>query len=552
VRTGLIRAFDGIAPTIGTKLNLILMLTSASAVVFACTLFTLISALVQRTEYVRDLTSLALVIGRCSSKPVASGTVREAASALAALAAKPSVEAAWIYDSSGTVLVSYCSPHLAEPPNPPDPTEDGADFAGGKLLVFSRLDLDGASPGTIGILQNMAPARRALWRSLAILLAVTAASLMLAYALASRLKSLVANPILSLAATARAVAEDGDYSTRASEDRPDELGTLTRAMNRMLGTIEHSHAELQSEVRERQQAVIALRESQDQLETKVRERTDQLEQTNRRLREEVRGHRESEQRLRSALEGIRRYNAELRQFAYVASHDLQEPLRKISAFGDRLGSLCGGQLGTTGQDYLRRMLDASSRLQALISDLLTYSRIATKPREIADVQMTGVTDEVLEGFAETCKECGAQIEVESMPAIEGERQYLALLMRSLIDNALKFRDGERPPRIRIAAAWPLPDGQGRTGRLFCRITVADNGIGFDEKYLDRVFQIFQRLHARDEYSGTGMGLAVAERIAKRHGGRLEAASRPGEGTVFTIWLPLHQDRESGAAPTETS
>jgi len=550
VKSGLIRAFDGIAPTIGTKLNLILMLTSASAVVFACTLFTLISALVQRTEYCRDLTSLALVIGRSSCKAVASGTVDEATSALSALAAKPSVEAAWIYDASGKIFASYCSPRLSAPPPPPPAADDGSDFVGGKLLVFSRLHLDGASPGTIGILQDMAPARRALWRSLVVLLGVTAASLALAYILASRLKSLVANPILSLAATAKAVAEDGDYSTRASEDRADELGTLTRAINRMLEAIEQSHAKLRSEVNERQQAVSALRESQDQLEAKVRERTDELEETNRQLRKEVREHRESEQRLRCALEGIRRYNKELRQFAYVASHDLQEPLRKISAFGDRLASSCGEQLPPEGQDYLGRMLDASRRMQMLISNLLTYSRIATKPRDIADVEMAGVVEEVLEQLSQESAACGAQFEVDDMPSIEGERQYLSLMVHALVDNALKFRHSERTPRIKIAAGWPLPDGKGQTERLFCRITVADNGIGFDEKYLDRVFQIFQRLHGRDEYSGTGMGLAVAERIAERHGGRIEAASRPGEGTVFTAWLPLRQDHENGVEPTE--
>jgi len=418
------------------------------------------------------------------------------------------------------------------------------DFREGKLLVSSRLDLDGASPGTICIQQDMGPARLAMWRSLAALLGVTVASVVLAYVLASRLKTLVANPILSLAKTARAVAEGGDYSVRVMEDRPDELGVLTRAINRMLETIEHSQADLRSDVRERQQAVSELRQSQDQLEVQIRERTDQLEDINRKLRSKTREHHQSEERLRSALDDIRRSNAELKQFAYVASHDLQEPLRKISAFGDRLRSRCGDQLNTEGQDYLGRMLDASLRMQNLISDLLTYSRIATKPRELAEVEMADVVHEVLDELAQDIKECDAQVAVGSLPAIEGERHYLALLMHALIDNALKFRDGNRPPRIRLAAAWPLPDGKEGSERLFCRITVTDNGIGFDEKYLDRVFHIFQRLHGRDQYGGTGMGLAASARIVERHSGRLEATSRRGEGSVFTVWLPLNQDWES--------
>jgi signal transduction histidine kinase len=261
-----------------------------------------------------------------------------------------------------------------------------------------------------------------------------------------------------------------------------------------------------------------------ELETRVRERTAELATANEQLR-------------LSSLE-LERSNRELQDFAFVASHDLQEPLRKIQAFGDRLKGKHGDTLGPEGIDYLERMQAAARRMHTLINDLLTFSRVTSRAQPFVPVDLGVVAGEVLSDLEVRIQQAGARVETGDLPVIDADPLQMRQLLQNLIGNALKFhRPGDRP-EVRISATVDGIDGV--SGPAEARITVADNGIGFDMKYLDRIFTPFQRLHGRAEYEGTGMGLAVCRRIVERHGGALTAESAPGQGARFLVRLPIHQ------------
>ncbi len=251
---------------------------------------------------------------------------------------------------------------------------------------------------------------------------------------------------------------------------------------------------------------------------------------------------QAEKALARYTEELAHSNTELEQFASVASHDLQEPLRKILAFGDRLKVKYGELIGDEGRDYLERMENASRRMQTLINDLLTLSKITAKPDPFIPVNLTDVVQQVLSDLEIRIQQTGGRIEMDNLPTIDADPTQMRLLMQNLIGNALKYHREEEAPVIRINSK-PL-NGQeeewaGNTsGNRLYQIIVEDNGIGFDEKYLDRIFLPFQRLHPRSQYEGTGIGLAICRRIAERHGGSITAKSTPGQGSTFIVTLPI--------------
>ncbi len=243
---------------------------------------------------------------------------------------------------------------------------------------------------------------------------------------------------------------------------------------------------------------------------------------------------------------LARSNAELEQFAYVASHDLQEPLRKIQAFGDRLKTKCDAVKLDEGRDYLERMQSAAARMQTLINDLLTFSRVISTSEPFAPVDLAAVTQEVLTDLEVRIERTKAKVEVGALPTIDADPLQMRQLLQNLIGNALKFQAPGAQPLVTISAEIvkrpfaakvnPSPDDE------ICELTIRDNGIGFEEKYLDKIFTMFQRLHGRTEFEGTGVGLAVCRRITDRHGGTITAASKLGEGATFTVSLPARQPK----------
>ncbi|MEL6458915.1 MAG: PAS domain-containing protein [Cyanobacteria bacterium J06621_15] len=230
-------------------------------------------------------------------------------------------------------------------------------------------------------------------------------------------------------------------------------------------------------------------------------------------------------------EELARSNEELQQFAFIASHDLQEPLRKITTFGDRLKITCQNALTDKGYDYLHRMQNAAERMQVLIEDLLTLSRITTRAQPFAEVNLSQVTQEVLSDLEIRITQSKARIEIGELPTIKADPLQMRQLLQNLISNALKFHGQKEPILVKI---YSKKITNQQLNSEFCQIIVQDNGIGFNEKYLDRIFNVFQRLHGRTEYEGTGMGLAICRKIVERHQGSITAKSEPGKGAMFII------------------
>jgi light-regulated signal transduction histidine kinase (bacteriophytochrome) len=248
---------------------------------------------------------------------------------------------------------------------------------------------------------------------------------------------------------------------------------------------------------------------------------------------------------------LQRSNVELQDFATAASHDLQEPLRKIRAFGDLLKHTSAEALGDEGRDYLDRMENAAARMQTLIQDLLQYSRVTTKARPFVPTDLAKTVLEVLSDLDIRIEQTGGRVEVAELPTVRADPLQMRELVQNLVGNALKFHRPGEPPLVRISARLLDPDGQPRAERetpQWCEISVADNGIGFEEKYAERIFDMFQRLHGRSQYEGSGIGLAICRKIVRRHGGRIIARSSPGQGATFLVTLPLCQSKMEGAVP----
>ncbi|MBD2000049.1 PAS domain S-box protein [Leptolyngbya sp. FACHB-541] len=253
--------------------------------------------------------------------------------------------------------------------------------------------------------------------------------------------------------------------------------------------------------------------------------------------------RQTEAELRQFTTRLQQSNQELEDFAAIASHDLQEPLRKIQAFGDRLKSQYSQALTPEGQDYLERMQTAARRMQVLINDLLSVSRITTRAKPFVKVNLNEVIQEVLSDLEFQIQRVKAQITVEELPTIDADPPQMRQLLQNLLSNALKFHQPDVPPIVLIRSQIfnsACLDGSNPLQNARCQIIVTDNGIGFAQNYTDRIFTVFQRLHSSSEYEGTGIGLAICRKIAERHGGTITASSVPGQGSTFTIVLPLQQ------------
>jgi PAS domain S-box-containing protein len=266
------------------------------------------------------------------------------------------------------------------------------------------------------------------------------------------------------------------------------------------------------------------------------------------IESEITTRKEIEIKLRKEVEGVMKKlnvmnerleisNRELLDFAYVSSHDLQEPLRKIQAFGDRLKSTCQDSLNEKGLDYLERMLNAASRAQILINDLLDFSRVTTKAQPFQPIELSEVLEGVLSDLEVRIEKSGVILEVDPLPVVEADALQMRQILQNLIGNALKFLREGVTPVVQVRSRVYIKNEQE-----WCEIRVIDNGIGFEQQYAERIFQIFQRLHGRKTFEGTGIGLAICRKIAERHNGTLIAQGEPDRGATFIFTLPTHQPK----------
>lgn len=279
-----------------------------------------------------------------------------------------------------------------------------------------------------------------------------------------------------------------------------------------------------------------LQRQREELLGKVKAYATELEQANltleKRVRERTRELSEAHAELKAHAAELERTNEDLQDFAFVASHDLQEPLRKIQTFGDRLKFSCKDSLGSAGLDYLTRMESSAKRMRTLLDGLLSYSKITTKANPFTASDLTILAEHALSDLDIAVEQAKAKVTVEKLPVVAADQTQMRQVFQNLISNALKYSDKDRLPEVRI---------YGEVNSDYCRVFVEDNGIGFDEKYLDRIFKPFQRLHGKGVYEGTGMGLAICRKIVERHGGTITARSTPGQGSTFIITMRLGND-----------
>ena len=315
-----------------------------------------------------------------------------------------------------------------------------------------------------------------------LLVAAAAVVVLAGVALALLLRRLVTRPVLDLAAEVRRVAA-GDYEYNISSNGPPELRSLAQDVNGMREQIAHDLA--------------AVQEARAQIEKQAEELT--------------------------------RSNRDLEQFAYVASHDLQEPLRKVASFCQLLQRRYAGRLDERADQYIGFAVDGAQRTQRLINDLLAFSRIGRLTNGFHDVDLNTVLLDAAAQFDGQRAQTGAEISFEDLPVVQGEEPLLGALFGNLIGNAIKFRHPDRPPIVHI--------GVRQVGDEY-EFSVEDNGIGIEPEFADKVFVIFQRLHAKETYPGTGIGLAIAKKIVEYHGGRIWIDTDHADGTLFRFTLPV--------------
>ncbi|MDD1678502.1 MAG: PAS domain S-box protein [Methanomicrobiales archaeon] len=289
------------------------------------------------------------------------------------------------------------------------------------------------------------------------------------------------------------------------------------------------------DITERKRAEEALLAAYNELDDRVKERTKDLQEANLRLEKEIAERKATAEELRKKTEELARSNLELQQFAYIASHDLQEPLRAISGFTELLEKRYKGKIDKKADRYIKFIVDGTNQMQQIIQDLLAYSRVQTRAYEFGPFDANRAFDQALLNLHKTIEDKKAFITRDPLPEIFADGTQITQLFQNLIGNGLKFQKPDNKPVIRASAA------QKGDYWLF---SVKDNGIGMEPRFADRIFKIFQRLHAKGEYEGTGIGLAICKRIVERHGGDIYVESAPGTGSIFYFTIPIKKEERT--------
>jgi signal transduction histidine kinase len=481
------------------KLTAILLLISALVLLLTSAAFVTYQVVAFRQTTLKNLSTLGRIIAANSTSSLAFANEADATEILSALRAESHIVAAGLYDKDGRLFARYPA-DLRGDAIPAAPERDGYRFELGYLIGLEPVaEVENPRLGTLYLKSDMKAVSRALWLSAAIAAGVMAVSLLAAYALAALLQGWISQPILALADTARAVSTRQDYSVRAPKLGEDELGTLTDAFNQMLGRIEDQDREL--------------RRHATDLEQRVAARTHELEERNDTLR-------------RNAAE-LLAANQELDAFAYSVSHDLRAPLRSIDGFSQVLLEDYAARLDEAGRDSLRRVRVASQRMATLIDDLLKLARVTRAEMRTEMVDLSGMARDIVAELRRT--DSARQVEFAIAPGLKARADppLLRVALENLLRNSWKYTARQPRPRVEFAST------EANGGRAFM---VRDNGAGFDMKYMDKLFGVFQRLHSAAEFEGTGVGLATVRRIITRHGGRIWAEGAVDQGATFYFTL----------------
>lgn len=464
---------------IGKKISWTILATSILALVLSGVAVVAYELTTFRRTAMHDLSVLAGIVGANSTGALAFNDTDAAHDILFNLKDEPSIVAARLFTREGTPFATYVKPGASLLPAKAEPDQQ---MGGNTLRLFRTIQFKGEDKvGTIYMESNLDRVRSRLWRyagivGLAILLLVP-----LVFFVSIRIQRIISDPIRHLAAIAAEVAEKKTYSVRAKPPGKDEVGRLTDTFNHMLESIE-------------------VRDS------KLIQQAEELMRSN---------------------EELMRSNLELEQFAYVSSHDLQEPLRKVTLFTEMLEQNLKEKAGPETKKYIENICAAVDRMRTLIQDLLAYSRLKREEVVREPVDLSGILNQLLHDMDTVLAEKKATVHVGVLPVVKSNPSQMYQLFQNLIGNAIKFHRDE-PPVVAI-------DSEAKGGEWV--ISVKDNGIGIDPKYSEQIFKVFQRLHGRERYPGTGIGLAICKKIVEQHGGKIWVESELGRGATFYFTLP---------------
>ncbi|HEX4342179.1 MAG TPA: ATP-binding protein [Verrucomicrobiae bacterium] len=468
------------------KLIVIILATTVAALLLQRAVFFGYEFLTFRKATYQHLSIVGDVIAANSTAALAFDNQDDAAEVLAALKAEPNIKAAALYDKSGKLFAKY--PSTLPDSSLPSASED-------KKYHFENLSLVGFQPviqgeSRLGMLYLQLSLKEVTWNwffnSIVIAIVVLSFAVFVAYFISRKLQQQISGPILALADMAKAVSERGDYSVRATRSGTDELGSLTDAFNQMLTQIQEQNQ--------------ALQKMNVGLEQSVQDRTAQLEAANK----------------------------ELEAFSYSVSHDLRAPLRHISGFVELLSKHAGEGLNDKSRRYLKIIAETGEGMGQLIDDLLSFSRIGKTEMHLTTVNLNQLVQDTMAGLKPETDGRNIVWNIQPLPSVQGDASMLKQVFVNLISNSVKYSRPRDPARIDIECR------DESTGRD--TIVIRDNGVGFDMKYVDKLFGVFQRLHSAEEFEGTGVGLANVRRIVSRHGGRIWAEGKVDEGATFFFTL----------------
>lgn len=490
--------------SVRAKVLLVVLVTAASALLISGASMAWYELRDFRQAGVDELTAQAAVIGLAAAPALQFLDPQAAQEYLDPLAANESITSAAIYTASGTLFASYSATGQAVK-FPELPEIDGNYVDGNELVLFQRIVASDEIIGTVGLRARHDLGQR-LVDYLGILGGVMLLSLLTAALISGWLQRTITQPISAVTAVARKVMEQRDFSLRAPKSTSDEVGLLVDAFNGMLDELGQRAERLEHSVREQERAEEELRTLNAELEERVDARTSQLAAANR----------------------------ELESFSYSVSHDLRAPLRAITGFSNLLWEDHKEHLDEEARRKLGIIRGQADHMGALIDDLLRFSRLGRKSMEPSLIDMAELANSTLERLEQDAASDQLEFHVGKLPPAIADRNLMQQVWINLLSNAVKFSSRTEKPVVEVGAIV------GEEENVYY---VRDNGAGFDPRYQDKLFGVFQRLHDSSEFSGTGVGLALVHRIVTRHGGRVWADGRPGEGATFHFSVPRERPDE---------
>ena len=497
--------------TIKHKMIAIVMLTCIVTLLLVGTASILYEHTTIRSDMLQNLSVHAEVAADNCKAALAFADTKDAEETLNALRAKSSIVFGCVYDKNGQPFASYHRNAAEKPDILKQIKEDGYIFSDRFLTVFKPVVLDDEKVGTICLRSDLSPMYDALRRSARNTIAIMLLASLAAYLISAKLQGIISGPILGLAEVAKEVSEKRDYSARAVKQSNDEIGLLIDAFNEMLEQIQRRDLELVG--------------AKDELEARVQQRTSELTSSNEQLTAEIVERKKAEQRQAELLKELENANQELKDFAYITSHDLKAPLRAIKTLAEWINTNYADKLDDDGKEQLRLLGSRVDRMHNLIEGILQYSRVGRAKEKFVDVDLDKLVPEIIDMV---CPPENITVTIENeLPVVKCEETRIQQVFQNLLSNAVKYID--KPEGIIKISC--IRDGE------FWRFSVADNGPGIEEKYFERIFKIFQTLSARDEFESTGVGLTVIKKIVELYSGRVWLESEVGKGTTFFFTLP---------------